>query len=92
MKIAGLDADGKLALPPDVLEDLGLEPGGEVRLRVEDGRLILENANPDDRDEEIVQAAIVGYLQNPGPTYSVEEVKPRLHARFEARARGRNAA
>jgi bifunctional DNA-binding transcriptional regulator/antitoxin component of YhaV-PrlF toxin-antitoxin module len=91
---ARLDTDGKLALPQDVLELLGLEPGDELVIELMDGRAVITRApqSADLEEEAAVQAAIDEYLKNPGPTYPVEEVRARLHARFETRARGRDAA
>lgn len=94
MIVSRLDADGKLALPQDVLELLDLQPGDELVIELVDGRAVLTRApQPGDEEEDAaVQAAIDEYLQNPGPTVSAEEAFARIHAHIEAAARGRDAA
>lgn len=47
-----VDAKGRIVLPSDVRERLGLRPGSEVEVTAEDGRAILE---PETEPEQVVR-------------------------------------
>ncbi|WP_128476695.1 AbrB/MazE/SpoVT family DNA-binding domain-containing protein [Halorussus pelagicus] len=50
--MAKVDSKGRIVLPKDLRERLGLAPGTEVDVREEGGRAVVE---PEERAEEIVQ-------------------------------------
>lgn len=47
-----VDAKGRIVLPQELREDLGITPGTEVAIRAEGGRAIVE---PEDDPEKIIQ-------------------------------------
>lgn len=49
--MAKVDSKGRIVLPQDLRERLGLEPGTEVDVREEEGRAVVE---PEDRPEDII--------------------------------------
>lgn len=46
-----VDSKGRVVLPQEVRERLGITPGGEVEIREEDGKVIVE---PEDDPEQII--------------------------------------
>ena len=89
MIVIRLDADGKVALPQEVLDALELTPGDKVGFAVENGEVILFRAAPDDEvDEET--GLKVGELRalieegQKGPYISMEEAVARLRAHAAA--------
>lgn len=47
-----VDAKGRIVLPRDVRERLGIAPGTEVEIREEDGKAIVE---PEDDPEQVIE-------------------------------------
>jgi AbrB family looped-hinge helix DNA binding protein len=47
-----VDAKGRIVLPQEVRERLGIEPGSEVEVREEDGKAVVE---PEDDPEQILE-------------------------------------
>jgi len=46
-----VDSEGRVVLPREVLERLGITPGSEMEIREEDGQVVIE---PEDDPDEIV--------------------------------------
>lgn len=49
--MAKVDSKGRIVLPQDIREELGITPGTEVDVREEDGRAVIE---PEDDPQEII--------------------------------------
>lgn len=49
--MAKVDSKGRVVLPQNLREQLGLDPGTEVEVREENGRAVVE---PEDRPEDII--------------------------------------
>lgn len=71
--MARVDTKGRVTLPKAVREDLGLEPGTEVEVRDEDGRVVIEP----ERDPEDIIADLERLTENiervPGEGASLDE-------------------
>ena len=50
--MAKVDSKGRVVLPQNVRERLGIAPGSEVEIREKDGKAVVE---PEDEPEEIVE-------------------------------------
>lgn len=50
--MAKVDSKGRIVLPQEVRERLGITPGAEVEVHEEDGRAVVE---PEDDPEEIIE-------------------------------------
>lgn len=50
--MAKVDSKGRIVLPQDVRERLGISPGTEVEIREEDGKAVVE---PEDDPEQIIR-------------------------------------
>jgi len=59
--MARIDTKGRVTLPKAVREDLGLEPGTEVEVRDEDGRVVIEP----ERDPEDIIADLERRVEEP---------------------------
>lgn len=59
--MATVDTKGRVTLPKEVREDLGLEPGTEVEIRDEDGKVVIEP----ERDPEEVIAELERRIEQP---------------------------
>lgn len=74
--MATVDTKGRVTLPKEVREDLGLEPGTEVEIHDEDGKVVIEpERTPEDiivelerRTEEPYELA--SSVEKPGPIAS----------------------
>lgn len=54
--MATVDTKGRVTLPKEVREDLGLEPGTEVEIRDENGRVVIKpERDPEDVIAELEQ-------------------------------------
>lgn len=54
--MAKVDSKGRIVLPQEVRDDLGITPGTEVDVREEDGKAVVEpEANPDEILEKMEQ-------------------------------------
>jgi AbrB family looped-hinge helix DNA binding protein len=54
--MATVDTRGRVTLPKEVREDLGLEPGTEVEINDENGRIVIEpERDPEDTIVELEQ-------------------------------------
>lgn len=67
-----IDDKGRVTLPEDVRRSLGLEPGQEVRLSVEDGTVVVRPKIP--RDEFVDE--MVGCVNEDTRREDAEEVDP----------------
>lgn len=50
--MAKVDSKGRIVLPKEVREDLGITPGTEVTIHEEDGKAVVQ---PEDNPEEIIE-------------------------------------
>ena len=69
-----VDSKGRIVLPQEVRERLGVTPGTEVEVRAEDGKAVVE---PEDDPERIIEQmdAIVDEISDREPT-PYEELDP----------------
>lgn len=82
-----VDTKGRVTLPKEVREDLGLEPGTEVEIRDEGGRVVIEP----ERDPEDVIAELERRIEEPyGLASPVDEPDPIAADHLDAIRRGAN--
>ncbi len=97
MIVSRLDADGKLALPAELLDALGIRPGDEVGFYDQGGQMVIfRNPLDDEVDEELgmTYGEVRGMLAETEnePTYPAEEVFERVLTHIDELARKSNAA
>jgi AbrB family looped-hinge helix DNA binding protein len=51
-----IDTDGKIAIPPEVQEQLGLQPGTEVQLEVRGDTLQIRKPKSPNQDRQLIAA------------------------------------
>ena len=74
--MAKVDSKGRIVLPKQVREQLGITPGTEVEIREENGKAVLE---PEDDPEEILERMdelIEGISEDRQPPTPYEDIDP----------------
>lgn len=85
--MATVDTKGRVTLPKDVREDLGLEPGTEVEIRDVDGKVVIEpERDPADVIAELERRIEESYELAP----QVDEPDPIASDHRDAIRRGTN--
>jgi AbrB family looped-hinge helix DNA binding protein len=87
--MAKVDSKGRIVLPQDVRERLGITPGTEVEVREEDGKAVVE---PEDDPEQIIERMerlLEEASTNPGETTPLDsDTGPVAQKHSEAVRRG----
>jgi len=85
-----VDSKGRIVLPKDARDRLGVTPGTEVDVRTEDGKVIVE---PEDDPERIIDRmeAIVGEISDRDPT-PYEDLDPQAKDHVDTIRRQANEA
>jgi len=85
-----VDSKGRIVLPQDVRERLGVTSGTEVEVREEDGKAIIE---PEDDPERIIERMneLVGGISDGEPT-PYEELDPQARDHVDTIRRQANQA
>jgi AbrB family looped-hinge helix DNA binding protein len=85
--MATVDTKGRVTLPKEVREDLGLEPGTEVEIHDENGRIVIEpERDPEDTIMELERRIEEPYELAP----RVDEPDPIAADHLDAIRRGAN--
>jgi AbrB family looped-hinge helix DNA binding protein len=74
--MAKVDSKGRIVLPQEVRESLGITPGSEVDIREEDGKAVVE---PEDNPEQIIERMeelIDGISDDRHPPTPYEDLDP----------------
>lgn len=83
-----VDSKGRIVLPQEVRERLGITPGSEVEINEEDGRAVVE---PEDDPEEIIERMerlVEETAPEEGETAPLDDVEPVARKHREAVRRG----
>lgn len=83
-----VDSKGRIVLPQEVRERLGITPGSEVEISEEDGRAVVE---PEDDPEEIIERMerlVEETAPEEGETAPLDDVEPVARKHREAVRRG----
>lgn len=85
-----VDSKGRIVLPQEVRERLGVTPGTEVEVREEDGKAVVE---PEDDPERIIERmdAIVDEISDRDPT-PYEDLDPQARDHVDTIRRQANGA
>jgi bifunctional DNA-binding transcriptional regulator/antitoxin component of YhaV-PrlF toxin-antitoxin module len=96
MMVSRLDADGKLALPKELVELLGLSPGDQVGFHVKDGQAVLFRDDPDEVEPitglTTREIRVLLAEAEEGEPVPAEEAFAQVRAHIEEVARKANAA
>jgi AbrB family looped-hinge helix DNA binding protein len=92
--MAKVDSKGRIVLPQELRDRLGISPGTEVEVREEDGRAVIEpEADPEEiveRMERLVAEASANRDAEPTPEAEMHPIA-RKHAERIRRGAGRGA-
>ena len=82
--MAKVDSKGRVVLPKELRDRLGISPGTEVELREADGQVVIEpERDPEDivaRTEELLEDAARGQTRSVADTADIEDPHARKHA------------
>lgn len=77
-----VDSRGRVVLPQDVREDLGITPGTEVEIYEQDGKVVIEPEEEPERIIERIDELITGISDDREPT-SYDELDPQSKDQVE---------
>jgi AbrB family looped-hinge helix DNA binding protein len=90
--VTKVDSKGRIVLPQEVRERLGITPGSEVEIREEDGKAVVEPEDDPERIIERMEHLIAETSPADGETRPLDDVDPiaRKHREVVRRGAKRN--